>query len=255
MAKKGIRVFAFCDFCANHVRDRRFCVPRLTRISVYTMGGSTRSAHELKSGVMEVMTSEEFGRCMKKLFLEALSKLEERVRVVEEKITALHKANVSRCFTEIDILDQRGRNNNLRVLNLSEGAGGDTLGEVTNFLRQQTGYELQGHDVSACYRLGRKMDSIRPVLLTFNNCGVRGKILQLRKKLKGTKVIVWEDLTRRRHSLLLYAGGRIGKKNVWSAGGQIYVRVGETVQKVFSEECVDAIAPAMPLGISPMSKK
>lgn len=59
-------------------------------------------------------------------------------------------------------------------------------------------------------------------------------VLSNKKKLKGTRISVREDLTWKRVQLLGKLTEKFGCRNCWSSDGNLLVRIGDVVHKVIT---------------------
>nr|CAI5831867.1 unnamed protein product [Callosobruchus analis] len=110
----------------------------------------------------------------------------------DKKINALE--------TRLDEMDQACRSANLRIFNLKEA-----------------------NDFEVCHRVGRKEEGKnRGVFIKITSIEKRNLIYAKKKHLKGTGVVVREDLTSLRAELLRKAIEKIGLRNVWTENGKIF---------------------------------
>ena len=126
-------------------------------------------------------------------------------------------------------LEQWGRQWNLRIW----GIGGDKRNEsakecisrVIHFLQSH----LNIHDVTMdaieiAHRLGKhKEGNDRVVIVRFIRRTVRNYVLGQRRRLKGTRCSINEDLTQVNQELLRTAREKVGVKHAWSWEGKIFV--------------------------------
>lgn len=60
-------------------------------------------------------------------------------------------------------------------------------------------------------------------------------ILQNRKKLRGSKIIITEDLTKSRLTLFKLAQEKLGRRSAWTRDGTVWVQVGNEKYPVRDE--------------------
>lgn len=85
--------------------------------------------------------------------------------------------------------------------------------------------EIVRNDISDCYRYGKvDVNRPRPVVIEFVRVLKRGEVFRNKSAFKGTKVVISEFLTKRRHSLFREARKRYDK-NCWTVNGNVYVNV------------------------------
>ncbi|KAJ8981913.1 hypothetical protein NQ317_008818 [Molorchus minor] len=80
-------------------------------------------------------------------------------------------------------------------------------------------------DIDSVFRIGKSNNSNKPraVLVNFVTNIKRNEVYYARKLLKGSGILMFEDLTKQRFNLLVSAKSKYGKRDAWSANGRIYV--------------------------------
>ena len=74
----------------------------------------------------------------------------------------------------------------------------------------------------------------RPIIARFWDANVRNTVYAKKKMLKGKKLFISENLTKRRMMLLNDSNEKYGKNNVWTKEGRIYARDGDQVINIVS---------------------
>ena len=87
------------------------------------------------------------------------------------------------------------------------------------------------HCIQACHRVGHRNAEARPVLVRFLSRRFKEDICRLKYKLKGTKIFIREDLTRRRMALLKDLKSRYGFGKVWHKNGELFYKTGNVVNR------------------------
>ena len=144
-----------------------------------------------------------------------------------------HDKNVS-LQTKIDEMDQRQRENNVRIIGFPEQHDDDS--DISNELVQLVGAtDIQPESVISTMRMGRKREGRpRDLVVKFSTKTARDKFYALRKKTpkdeENKKVFVNEDLTETR-AKLFYDARRMVKRSklfgTWTQNGNIMVKVTE----------------------------
>ena len=140
-------------------------------------------------------------------------------------------------------LEQYIRRDNVKVYGLSEkriGNKGETEEEtakaVVDMVKAELNYELKPSDISIAHRLGAKTPGKeRSVIVKFVSRTVRNEVVKRRKALKGKPVVISDDLSPYYQGLFTKLRDKVGKKNVWSSGSQIFVKTQEGIKRVNSE--------------------
>ena len=141
------------------------------------------------------------------------SKLENKVKCQEEENNRLkseierERARVDLALKSINKLEQYQRSNNIRVFGLEDKEQNETQRQTENkiitLLRNKLGITVEPRDIEACHRLGRFSTSAdRPVIVRFTNRKIKVAAISNRRKLKGQRVVITEDLTQANYQKL-----------------------------------------------------
>ena len=158
-----------------------------------------------------------------------IDNLNKRQQTLKEKCHAYEDLIVKQA-DQIDSLEQYGRRNCLLLHGIPEKKDENTdtvfIETVTNHL----GVTFQPSDLDRSHRLGSKKDNRpRPIIVKFTRYNQRKVAFNLKKKFKGTQIILTESLTRNRVIMLESAKKKFGKHNAWSMDGEIYADDGKNV--------------------------
>lgn len=182
---------------------------------------------ELKSavyGTEEVKTPDTVTECVAKI-----AKFEAHVK---EEIANI-KSTILQTDTKLDDLHQRMLSNNLLFFGIKEKTGERVQTTVCSTVRDQLGYIIAPRDIDFSFRLGKLgSHDCRPILVGFVNRWVRQDIFASKSLLKGTKIVIKENLTPRRLKLFKEISALVGFRNCWTMSGTIYVKQGETRQQI-----------------------
>lgn len=128
-----------------------------------------------------------------------------------------------------DELEQYQRRNNIRIFGIKETAGEDTDRIVVDLCREKLG--LQGVSLEALsrtHRVGRTPkpgpngeQRHRPIIVRFTSYRDRRVVVDSKKRLKGTGIVIREDLTTLRLELLRKVTAVYGVRSTWSQDGRI----------------------------------
>nr|CAI5840337.1 unnamed protein product [Callosobruchus analis] len=78
-------------------------------------------------------------------------------------------------------------------------------------------------EIIACYRIGKKnLNNSRAILLKLSNNHIKQEIYNTKKKLKGSGIIIKEDLTENRLRMMEAAIDKTTLRSVWSYEGTVY---------------------------------
>lgn len=127
-----------------------------------------------------------------------------------------------------DDLEQYTRRNNIRIYGVPETKGEDTDGLVVQLCRERLGLEIQNKSISRSHRIGRQLSAAadgkprhRPIIVRFVSYQDRRLLFNAKKKLKGSGVVMREDLTARRQEVYRRAVEVYGLKNCWTSDGRV----------------------------------
>lgn len=135
--------------------------------------------------------------------------------------------------------EQYDRRWNLRVFNVPESSGetaDDCVRSCCDIFSDLVGVQTKEEDLEAAHRVGKPGVSVngrpRPIIVRFSNRRVRDRVLADRKKLKGKKISIGEDLTMANYKLEREAFNHSASSATWSVNGKIFAKLknGQTVQ-------------------------
>lgn len=159
-----------------------------------------------------------------KLLETKVGQLSQEIFVLQEKVVASN-----------DALEQYSRCNSVRIFGLPQERNEDTTKLVIQLCNGQLGLDITEADIDCSHRLPVKSGMCPPIIVKFCRRTIKNSVLRNKRKLKESKIVVREDLTKRRAQLLKLSGQKYGQRNVWSMGGTILARIGNGVKKIVSE--------------------
>ena len=144
------------------------------------------------------------------------------MKAMQDKITSLEdKCNSA--LSELNQLEQYSRRNCLRIFGVEEHPNENTDASVCDLASKFLGFELNPSDIDRSHRIGKKGDQGKPraIIVKFQNYKARELYIKNRRKLKGTKFVIQEDLTRANQQLLQATKSNPLVKSAWSHDGSI----------------------------------
>lgn len=151
------------------------------------------------------------------------TKIEDKTKYLQNKINIL-SGERDEMESKIDQMDQATRSSNLRVFSMKETSKEDTRKVLIETLNKNMSLNLIESDILLCYRIGKsEQKKSRGVFLKLKDLETKKMIYSKKKLLKGTGIVIREDLTSLRVNLLNEAIRIQGLKNVWTEHGKIYV--------------------------------
>nr|CAI5841198.1 unnamed protein product [Callosobruchus analis]CAI5848245.1 unnamed protein product [Callosobruchus analis] len=204
--------------------------------------------------INSILNEEYVKQLVEKVTDSIVKTLERRIAHIEEKLEKIIKEN-STVITDIkeeaailksenefllrkfDDIDQKGRCNSLRIFNLKESEGENLSNEVTQLVNSKLGIKIKDGDIITCIRVGEKRGNRpRGVLLKLDNMELRRNIYSKKKMLKGSGVVIKEDLSDYRLKLMDAAIEKTSFRRVWSFNGNIFVLHNNKKMRIKSKE-------------------
>ena len=171
----------------------------------------------MKDGVIDAIKQNVYDACAldSQTFSTAVESLERRVGDLDNENKALRE--------EMDAMEQYSRRNCLVVLGVPESKKdtGEALLEVFN---DRLNVRVTPQCIDRSHRLGRQQpstDKPRPVIVKFVSYETRRQVFSAKRRLKGCKLVITENLTKRRTEMLNRTRTQPGVKCAWTADGRI----------------------------------
>ena len=130
---------------------------------------------------------------------------------------------------EIEDQEQYSRRNCLLVHGVTEKPNEDVEKEVMEIFQEKLEAEVAQTDISRMHRLGKKRtdeDKPRPIIVRFLSYRQRKHVFDRKKKLKGQRLLITENLTKKRNTLFKQCIEVYGKMNCWTLDGRIHCKSG-----------------------------
>jgi hypothetical protein len=155
-----------------------------------------------------------------------IGELKAEVNSLKTELCSLKKT-----FTrETDSLNQYYRRNNLRIFGLPESSDEDTDRLVLDLVNNKLGIDLDATCIDRSHRVGRvpvrsaESDRPRPLLVRFISYRYRRLVMDKKSMLRGTNIVVREDLTPLRAAAFREAAHTHGIRNTWTRDGKVFCR-------------------------------
>nr|CAH7722632.1 unnamed protein product [Callosobruchus chinensis] len=134
-------------------------------------------------------------------------KLTNERNVGDTPVEGMHQKTMEQ---KLDNVQQHIKNNNLRLMQVPEAEGENLLDKVYDVFTNKMKVDINKSEITAVYRMA-----------AYNK----------KKFLKGTKIVIKEDLTLHRLKAVKVASEKFGFKNVWTVNGNIFVKTEKGVEK------------------------
>ena len=171
-----------------------------------------------------------------------LNNLQDECNALKTEIKTLKKNN--------DDLEQRGRNDCLVLHGYEEAVDENTETIICAVIGNELGISLTENDIKNSHRLGppRTQRSTRtstvlprPIIFRLMYFRKRIEIYGNKRKLKGKKLVITENLTSSRYKVYKAAMEKFGKANVWTKEGRIIMKLNNKVHSFTTMDEVEEL--------------
>lgn len=208
------------------------------------MGLTSGDLDKIKNIVKTIFTedflqnvAESVVKIVSEKFEKRMDDQDKRINSMAQEISDLKKNNLS--FTRaLDNCEQASRNLNIRIFGMPEGENEDLRKEILGIFTKKMKVNVRDLDIKKCHRVKSKTPGGKPsaVLVRFDSDNARVAVLQNRKNLRDTGIQIKEDLTKYKLDLLKKAVEKFSSKCAWCLNGNIYIKRGNDVTRVDSED-------------------
>lgn len=193
----------------------------------------------ITSNVKKVLNSEKLSDSIQTRLVEAVTKAVTDVlaqyfidvqQFVSQRISELGGRE-----DDLNEIQQYSRRNNLRVFGVPEPTQGvveDTDTVLRDIFLNQLGVEVRPEEICRSHRISTgkhqsngaiKNSTPRPIIVKFVSYNTRRRVFAQKRKLKGQRIVIREDLTRKNIELLRRAEAAYGRENTWTSDGRIMI--------------------------------
>lgn len=219
--------------CQDIARFNLLICILITFTMVFTQGQLSDIKQITKNAVKVCLSDSDFiDLIAAKLSNTVTEKLEIRLNDLTAKYNALEgdmqqlkKVNTE-LVRKVDHLEQAENGRYLRVYGLAEEGRENVASLIkTKLLAEKMNIKSEVV-VEGCYRLGKKAPGKpRPIRIKFASAAMSNIVFSNKKALKGTRIVIAEELTKFRYEILKAAKEKLGRSSAWSWRGSIYVKV------------------------------
>lgn len=192
----------------------------------------------IKKVIEKVLSSDILRKeLLSKIRSEIIAEYKEELQALNEKVVQL-EANLAASRNEMkkhtDELEQYSRRNNVRIFGVPEDRNENIGTVVSNFCKEKLHLDISPQLMDSCHRLPGKESLHRPIIVKFVSHATKLAVLSKKKELKGTKLVIREDLTKTRNFLLKEAAKKFGSRSVWSNNGKVFAKVDKKITIITS---------------------
>nr|XP_023028344.1 uncharacterized protein LOC111516412 [Leptinotarsa decemlineata] len=213
------------------------------------MGFTERQKSELKNITKEI-TKEILKEFMSDdVFLEAIAKkVAEKVNQQIDRISAEVSTLESKIFDiqgeneelskKVEDLEQKLRLDQLRFYCVPETDNGILKANLEKIFSSKLA--VSDPNIKQCYRISKHQGKSkpRPVIIKFGSVQHRNAVFSVKRQLKGSNMVLAEDLIKSRFGLLNFAKDKLGKNNVWTNNGNLFTVVDGKRTLLKTEEAI-----------------
>nr|CAH7733642.1 unnamed protein product [Callosobruchus chinensis] len=209
----------------------------------------TRNQSEFERCLVEALRSNNIANAIGEAIISIVTKkLAEKFNYYDAKIASLEaeiqliktsamegcqKSDDKKLEHKIDSLQQQTKNNSIRLMGIKETPNENVLSKATEIFRSKLQIDILETDILAAYRVGQDSNrGPRHVLVKLRSNTLKSNIYNKKRMLKGTGIIVKEDLTMIRLSKVKEASEKYGFRNVWTFNGNIFAKTDKGVEKI-----------------------
>lgn len=166
--------------------------------------------------------------------------MQEKISQQQTEITEL-KTQCARLNNTVNQMERRSRNLNVRVFGITESRGEDLERKVVDVINSKLEANISVADIEQCYRINSTSNNSgkpAPIFLRFSRLKYKETLLRDRKRLKGTDIVITEDLMPGVYELFKNARKELGRRKVWTLNGRIFTMSGNVKVEISSRDDV-----------------
>ncbi|KAI4465513.1 mkrn2 opposite strand protein [Holotrichia oblita] len=180
----------------------------------------TRSATEEENAIQKtiekVLSNVSFlNKIMETISTKIDTYMANHMKLYQEQLSTMQE-ELDRSNSRLDQLEQYSRLDSVRLFGLPEKSNENITEEVISILSTKLKLNIKHEDISICHRLNAREDGIKPVIIKFVRKSTKNEVYNAKSRLKGSQLIVREDLTKPRASMVRDLVKKFSKKNVFT---------------------------------------
>ena len=144
---------------------------------------------------------------------------------------AVLERHIVRIENDLEELQQYSRRTNVLIHGLEEKRDEVTDQVAHEVFTGKLEVPLIDRDISRSHRLGKKVEGKnRPIIVRMTRYNAKKLVYDAKSKLKGSGIVITENLTNDRYALYKKCKEKFGMKNVYTYDGRIYHLTGKELQ-------------------------
>lgn len=199
----------------------------------------------VKTSVLKLCNSEDFINQITQTIVNTLSEnYEKRIKALEDenaniksRLQTLEEMNKN-IIAKYDKFDSALKRKSLRIYGLKETKDENCSKTTLDLITKKMEIKMESYNIESCYRVGKyDPNKVRPIYIKFVRLDNKREIFKNKKKLKGTGIVIREELTKEKLEIVKAALNLIGDEgNVWTDGGNVFGKIGEHVIRINSRK-------------------
>lgn len=195
----------------------------------------------VKTTIAEMLSEDMISRLVEKVLQKVnITDIQKNASDQEKRLTELSNQN-NLLVNKIQKLEQFTRNKNIRIYGLKEEMRENTENIVLNLFANKLNLkDYLSDNIDHTYRIGKPGDNkTRAIMVRFTNLKAKNSVIKNRKLLRGSGVIIADDMVKEKHVLLKEAAEILGKNKVWCRDGIIFANVNNQKTIINNKEDLD----------------
>lgn len=169
-----------------------------------------------------------------------LEKFQDSVNGLRSEVSQL-KPQLLETNNRVEQLEQFSRLNNLRLYGIPEQENENTDQTVIDICRNKLNINLSPNHIDISHRLKTQVNGIRPILVRLVNRSTKKNIFNKKSKLKGSKIVIKEDLIHSKLLLLKDAQKCVPLKSIWTNDCKIFVKIDNKIKVINSPDDIKTL--------------
>ena len=172
--------------------------------------------------------------------VDSITRLEKRLQNVEGMVVeAWHHAN--------DV-EQHGRKSNIRIRGLQLDKTAPCAHQVAGWVTTRLNVPMSASDIDVAHVLPqsaseRELNIPPTIIVRFFRREIKDKVVKARTRLKGTKFVILEDITRLNYKLLQRMRNQHSDMQAWYYNGKCFAKYGNVIHKIQPFDDIQKIFP------------
>ena len=112
---------------------------------------------------------------------------------------------------------------------------GESVSDVViGLIDEKLKIKVRRDDIDTCHRLSMRDGAARPIIVKFCRRSVRNEVYRAKPRLKNSKIVIREDLTKDRLAIVKHLLEKYGKRNVFTENCNVFYKFIDKIAKVSS---------------------